>query len=188
MTQRHVGPTMSPWWWTSFIVLLTSSVVFSVVVGNILAGLNDPEELGHSSVGEWADLGQFGFRARLDDVTISESFPSAYDEARTVGEEGASLLRVRFTIEPVAGRDEHISCSMKLFNADGEELTLTKYGVAGPVSTECTAAVDSEASGTGEPFETQMVWVVLPDFGDDYTLWLAPISEASTSTFWRFTL
>lgn len=187
MSVQHGGTVVSRGWWISFLVLLASSVTFSVIVGNTVAGLDDPVELGHSVQGEWADLGDFGFRARLDDISSAESFPSAYDEGQEkVARDGTALLRVRFTIEPRVDQDETIGCSVQLLNGEGEQMSLVAYGVDGPASVDCSFIPSDAEESPGAAFQSQTVWVV-PEPVDAYSVRMVPISGSGTDGYWTFT-
>ncbi len=175
-------------WWISFVVLLVISLVFSLLVGDYVAQLRQPTEAGRSRTGEWADFSESGFRARLDEMSIAPTFPSAYDPQRTTaGPDGTSLLRVRMSIEALVDADEVIGCSWRLFNGSGEQLTLTEYGVEGPASTECTFISDEAAREKGVPFQSQVVYVVVPEALESYSIRLSP-SLAGNSSYWTFTL
>ncbi len=174
-------------WWISFVVLFVAAMSFSLVVGDYVAQLRQPIEAGRSTTGEWADLSEFGFRARLDDVTMSTTFPNSYDpEQEKSGPDGTSLLRVRMSIEALVDEDEVLGCSWRLFNGSGEQLTLTEYGIEGPESSECTLISDDMVREKGVAFQTQVVYVVVPDAIDSYSLQLYPNFGASP-VYWTFT-
>ncbi len=173
-------------WWISFVLLLVVALAFSMVVGDYVARLRQPTEAGRSTTGEWADISEFGFRARLDDVTLAKTFTNSYDpEQHKGGPEGTSLLRVRMSIEALVDDDEVLGCSWRLFNGAGEQLTLTEYGIEGPESSECTFVSDEGTRQKGVPFQTQVVYVVVPDDIDSYSLQLFPQFGASLS-YWTF--
>lgn len=167
-------------WWISFVVLVVVVLVFSLVVGDYVARLRQPTEAGRSTTGHWADLSEYGLRARLDEIAISATFPDAYDPAQqTAGPEGTSLLRVRMSIEPLVGEEEVLGCSWRLFNGAGEQLTLTEYGIEGPASTECTFISEETAREKGVAFQSQVVYVVVPNALESYSLQLVPAFGAS---------
>lgn len=174
-------------WWISFAVLLSVSLVFALIVGARVATVNDPVELGHSTTGEWAELSEFGFRARLDDMSIAESFPSAYEETLDkAAPEGMALLRVRFSIEPLVADDGLVACLLSLFNGKGDRLTRIEYGVAGPESAECSLISTDGERQEGVPYATQTVWVVAPDPVESFSLQLVPLSGADDNVYWTF--
>lgn len=174
-------------WWISFAVLLAVALVFSTVVGNYVARLKEPVEVGTSVTGEWADLAEYGFRARLDSLELSTTYPSSSNagDPRTAPE-GATYLRVRMSIEPLVAADADMGCFWELFNSDGEQLTMTEFGVDGPLSRQCTYL---ELEGSRElevPFTSQEVYVVVPDDVESYTLQLSP-QFGDKAVFWTFT-
>ncbi|MGV8847323.1 hypothetical protein [Tessaracoccus sp.] len=174
-------------WWISFVALLVIALVFSLAVGDYVAKLRQPVEAGRSTIGEWADLSEHGFRARLDDVSIATTFPSAYDPNQKIaGPDGTSLLRVRMSIEALVDANDIVGCSWRLFNGSGERLTLTEYGIEGPASTECTFISEEATREKGVPFQTQLVYVVVPEALESYSLQLSP-SLAGDSSYWTFT-
>ena len=174
-------------WWVSFVVLLVAALVFSMVVGDYVARLRQPTQAGRTTAGQWADLSEFGFRARLDDVAMSTAWPSAYDpEQEVTAPDGSSLLRVRMSLEPLVDEDVSIGCSFRLFSAAGEQLTLREYGVEGPQSSECTFVSEGTTREKGVPFQSQVVYIVLPENVDSYSLQLYPNLGASP-VYWTFT-
>ena len=157
------------WWW-SFAALSVMALVFALIVGSYLARLQEPAELESSPMGEWADLGDQGLRLRLDEMVMAPSFPGPYgDGEQTAAPEGMELLRVRMTIDPVAG-DLQGSCIFELYNGDGEKLGLKELGVEGPGGLECVDFSDDSSSASGAHFEAQSVYVVIPEPVENYSL------------------
>lgn len=183
---------MPAWWpvsggrWVALALVMALALVFSLIVGNYLARLYEPRELGSSATGEWADLSEYGFRMRLDDVTKATSFPSSYGEGEyTTAEEGTELLRIQLSIEPLVGPEEDVSCRFELYNGDGEKLGLKELTVDGPAAVDCTAGFD-DPRPMGVAYDTQMVHVVIPEPVENYTLEMYPLAADST-VYWTFT-
>lgn len=174
-------------WWTSFAVLVAAVVVFSVVVGHYLVGIGVAHEAGRTATGEWADRSDHGFRARLDSLTMATSLASAYDASLgQMPPEGMVFLRVRMTLEPWVGPDEGLDCRLALYNGDGEELTLTESGLEGPEHTGCLFLGEVGVRSEGVAFQTQTVFVVVPEPVEAYELRLYSMATDQRS-YWTFT-
>lgn len=173
-------------WWVSFVLLMVVALIFSTVVGGYVSQLRAPKEIGRSSVGEWADLSDHGFRARLDSMDLAPAFPRSFDPGEEmIAPAGTQYLRVRMSIEPLVGQDEDLGCLWKLFDGDGEQLTLTEFGVEGPASTQCSFLGEGSLE-KGVAFESQEVYVVVPDAGEDYRLEVHASGDGAR-VYWTFT-
>lgn len=169
---RHRG------WWITFVLLMVTALLASVLVGAFLARLSQPSELGRSTVGEWVEFTNVGLRARVDDVTVATEFPRASDPAQVkTAPAGMAFLRVRMTIEPSTDGNGSTYCSLQLHNGDGEHLTLTESGVEGPSSSDCSPPTDGEPGGEGTGFETQTVFVIIAEPSKTYVLELHTVDD-----------
>lgn len=165
-------------WWVSFVLLLATALVVSTLVGGYLARLSQPAEVGQARVGEWMDLADQGFRARVDSIELSPAFPSSYDpEQNQSAPEGLVFLRVRMTVEPLVDPDATVACTLKLFNGEGEELTLTESGIDGPEYSDCLFPTDEKERVLGEAYQTQTVWAVIEEPVQSFTLQLQPLFQ-----------
>lgn len=174
-------------WWVTFVLLLVVALTFSRVVGGYVSQLRQPSEIGTSSTGEWADLSAYGFRARLDSLDLAASFPRSFDSGeRMTAAPGTQYLRVRMSIEPLVGEDQDMGCIWKLFNGEGEQLTLTEYGIEGPASTQCSFLEDEGSREKGVPFGSQEVYVVLPDAIGSFSLQVHA-DGSDGRVYWTFT-
>ena len=178
--------------WLGFLCVVVACVVFSVVAGVWIVRVTDPEQVGRSAIGSWAELGDQGFRVRLDDVAMAPSFPSAYDPTTELtAPEGFQYLRVRMTVESLVGPDDAMGCLLTLRNSEGEGLGNPEYGVDGPSASECNALAAVEEGGQpigqGDKFSAQSVFIVLPDELDSFTLDVVPLF-VDDEVFWTFDL
>ncbi|MEO7587794.1 MAG: hypothetical protein ABIS84_07160 [Arachnia sp.] len=174
-------------WWVSFALLLSFALVFSLAVGDFLARQGEPKELGSSRIGEWADLSEHGFRARLDSLDMATQLPNAYNpDVISSAPPGMTYLRVRMTIEPLVGPDDDLQCSWKVTNGAAEQLSLTESAIEGPQFGGCTHPFDEGPRERGVPFGTQTVYVVIAEPLESYTLRLQP-QLADGSPYWTFT-
>lgn len=184
--RRLMSAWSLPGGWGPLVLLMTIALTFSVVVGNYLVRLYEPAELGSSVTGEWADLSDYGFRMRLDEMVMAPSFPSSWDENElTAAPDGMELLRIRLSIEPLVGPDADMACRFELFNGDGEQLGLTESVVEGPSAVDCNVGGD-EPREPGVVFVTQLVHVVIPEPLENYSLQMYPLS-AESQVYWTFT-
>lgn len=170
-------------WWV-FGLLMVMALVFALIIGNYLARLHEPTEVGTSALGEWGDLGDQGLRLRLDEMVMAKSFPDAYGE-QTSAPEGMEFLRVRMTIDPVA-TDLDGSCIFELHNGDGENLGLRELAVEGPPRLDCIDFSEDSDPPSGDPFETQTVFVVVPEPIESYSIQVHLITDEN-ETYRTFT-
>lgn len=143
-------------------------------------------------MGEWAEFTEHGFSVRLDAVELAPSLPSAYDPSNDVpAPEGFVFLRVLMTVEPLVGPEDYFGCLMRVRDGDGAEIDNQEYGVEGPASSHCTRMTgeddDSGPLGVGDQFQSQSVFIVLPDELDTFTVEVVPIF-GKQKVFWTFRL
>lgn len=134
--------------WAVFTGLVAVAVVVGLLLGQLAAERLRVARygtlLGTSAIGEWADLSDYGLRARLDEAEVAESFPSEFG-AEVAGDAGMLLVRVQlsieFTIDVAADNySDLVSCDLALWNAAGERITYPgPYGMAGPSEASCSA-------------------------------------------------
>lgn len=161
---RHAGRR---WLWAVVGVVLT--VVVATVMGQLAARDLDRARygtlIGTSQQGEWADLGQYGLRARLDEVAVAESFPDHYaPENDVTAIPGLLLARVRMTVEPTVdiaedNYSEFISCDLALWNGAGERINASGPMVAGPELSDCSLIRPVVA---GQQYQVQVVFQIRP--------------------------
>lgn len=173
-------------WWALFGTLTAVALLFSLAVGNYVAQLHEPVERGRGIVGEWLDLSEHGYRIRVDEIAAARSYPSAWGEEETAAPESMVLVRVRSTVVPLVGPDVDLGCTLRLFNGDGEELTLAEYGVAGPDSQHCTLDPDLGPREAGAEFETQNVFVVPESWADEVYVEIHPL-YVDQRAYWTVT-
>ena len=178
--------------WVGFGCVVLACLVFAVGAGVWIVRATEPRQLGTSAVGEWADLSEQGLRVRIDDVTSAPSFPSSYDTASDMAApEGFEFLRVRMTVELATGPDEGVSCLLRLRNRLGEVIENKDYGVDGPGVSDCNLVAAAESMGRplerNDQFQSQSVFIVLPDDVDSFTLDVVPLF-GEDEVFWRFEL
>lgn len=173
-------------WWTALAVLACTFAVFSVSVGQFLVEMREPEHLGHSTVGEWADLSDYGFRLRFDGLELHDAMPSAWDPTRSeYPPDGMHYVQARFTVEVLVEQDENMGCEFKLFNADGEELGLTGIGLAGAEGTDCQHGEQREGIGVGDTFVSHEVYVVPRSMVDGFVVRVEPYYTDDRG-YWTF--
>lgn len=170
-TKRRVWP-----WWTAMAVLAGIFAAYSLVVGQFLVGTRQPVELGHSGVGEWADLSEYGFKVRFEGLEFHDSMPSEWDQTRLeYPPQGMQFLQARFTVELLVDPDADVGCEFNLFNADGEELDLTGIGLAGAEGTGCRYTKEDGAVAAGDTFTSHQVFVVQQAPVEGFTVRVDPL-------------
>ena len=181
------GVRRDPKWWVAFGIIAALVVGYSVAVGQYLSTLRQPEVIGHSVVGEWADLSDYGFRIRVDSMEYFDALPGSWDPSQ-VNEppEGMKYLRVLYTVEALVPPEGDLGCIVDLRNGDGEELDLTEIGLAGPEGEGCTRYDGRDGIAVGDTYETQSVFVVQPVPIEDYTIVITPMF-ADERVHWEIT-
>lgn len=175
-------------WWVSFVVVLVLVVVYSVAVGQYLSTLRQPEVVGQSRVGEWADLSDYGFRLRVDNMELLDSAAGGWEGSDIKRPpEGMKFLRVLMTIEALVPEDGNMGCTLTLLNGAGEEIGLEEVGLDGPDSVGCAHHEFREGIGVGDTWESQMVWVVLDEPVENFTLVINPIYSDGGLARWHVT-
>lgn len=173
-------------WWTALVALVCVFGVYSVSVGQFLVGMREPDHLGHGTVGEWADLSDYGFRLRLDGIELHESMPSRWDETRfEYPPQGMHYVEARFTVEVLVPQDVDIGCDFRLLNADGEEFGLVGIGMAGAEASECHHQDERAGIGVGDEFTSHEVYVVPRNYTDGFTLRVTPYFT-DDDVYWTF--
>lgn len=175
--------------WLGFLCVLVAGLLFSVGAGILVVRTTAPVQVGRGAMGSWAELADHGVRVRLDGVELAPSFPNAFDPNKEViAPDGFEFLRVRMTVEVLVGSHGLIGCALELRNRDGEELGDKVVGIEGTPVTDCNPRAAVEESGAlmaGDHFESQSVFVVLPDELDSFTLDVMP-SFINDGVFWTF--
>lgn len=172
-------------WWVAFVVVLVLVVVYSVATGQYLATMREPEVIGESEVGQWADLSDYGFRLRVDSMELLESATGGWESGPVHPPEGMRFLSVRMTVEALVPEDGDMACTMSLLNGAGEEIGLEEIGLDGPESIGCSHHNYREGVGVGDQWESQMAWVVLPEPVEDFTLVVKPLFS-DEPVLWHF--
>lgn len=163
-------------WWLGFVGLTVFSLGLALALGNYVSHLREPIEVAEVDVGEWADLPVSGFEVRVEAIDAAPSFPSAWQEGEQVhAPQSMQLVRVQLTVRPLVGPEADMGCIVRLFNGDGEELTLTEYGVVGPESSNCSLYSDLGPRAQGVEFSTQTVWVVPSAMVDESYIEIHPL-------------
>lgn len=173
-------------WWAALVALACLFGVYSVSVGQFLVEMREPDHLGHATVGEWADMSEYGFRLRLDGIDVHDSMPSRWDETRN--EEppsGMHFVEASFTLEVLVAEDVDVACAFRLLNADGEELGNVGIGMAGAQGTECHHEEQRAGIGVGDEFVTHEVYVVPRNMTDGFTVNVTPYFTDDT-VYWSF--
>lgn len=171
-------------WWTALAVLTCLFAAYSVSVGQFLVDMRQPVQLGHSTVGEWADMSDHGFRVRFEGFEFHESMPSEWDETRVeYPPQGMQFLEARFTVELLVDPDADVGCDFKLFNVDGEELGLSGIGLAGAEGTGCRRSEEVEGVGAGDTFTSHEVFIVQEAPVEGFTVRVDPLF-ATDDVYW----
>lgn len=153
--------------WLTFAALLAAALVVALVVGNTpasrLALQREGKLLGTSAVGEWAELGAYGLKLRVDEVAIAEELPTS--TGMTGGLDGLLLARVRVTLQPTIDIDarnsfEMLSCRTTLQTASGEQITASPVILEGPTDSDCGALPSPLRAG--EQVQYQTVFQIRP--------------------------
>ncbi|RMB61841.1 hypothetical protein [Tessaracoccus antarcticus] len=186
MSRGRWGP------WLGFACVVVACLVFSVGAGAWIVRTTEPTQLGSGVVGSWAELSDQGFRVRLDDVEMATAFPSSYDPTDDVmAPEGFQFLRVRLTVESLVPAEGVLGCLVQLRNRDGEQIGNKDYGIDGPAASDCNAlAATNKAGGPigeGDRFESQSVFIVVPEDLDSFTLDIVPLF-VEDDVLWSFEL
>lgn len=187
MRSRFLTRARQGHWWVAAVVLAMVALILSWAVGGYISQLREPVEIGTSEAGEWVDLSEYGLRLRLDSMELAPSFPRSFNESEQMtAPEGTQYLRVRMSIEPTVDEDEYVGCFWKLLNGDGEQLTLTEFGIAGPASTQCSFLEDEGSLEKGVPFASQEVYVVVPKPVESFSLQVN-VDTDEGRLYWTFT-
>ncbi|GAB3815529.1 hypothetical protein GCM10028820_13160 [Tessaracoccus terricola] len=176
-------------WWIALAVLACTFAVYSLSVGQFLVEMREPEHLGHSTVGEWADLSDYGYRLRFEGFALHDSMPSSWDATRLeYPPDGMQYVEARFTVEVLVGEEEDMGCTFKLFNADDEELGLTGIGLGDVEGTECQHSEQRAGLVPGDTFASHQVYVVPSGMDDGFTLRAEPfyLDEDQDNAYWTF--
>lgn len=175
-------------WWIAFAVTCVVVIGYSLGVGQYLADRREPRLLGTSSVGEWADLAEYGFRLRVDEVDVVGSLPSRFRDGESVAAPtGMGYFQARLTVEVLVGPEEDMGCTMELYNADGERLDWDDDSVGVSGASGCLLFDDGrDALDVGDTFESQLVRVVLPDDPGSFVIRVVP-TYTNDTVYWAIT-
>lgn len=175
-------------WWIAFAVTCVVVIGYSLGVGQYLADRREPRPLGTSSVGEWADLAEYGFRLRVDEVDVVGSLPSRFrDDEIVAAPTGMAYFQAKLTVEVLVGPEEDMGCTMELYNADGERLDWDDDSVGIPGVSGCVLFDDGrDALDVGDTFESQLIRVVLPDDPGSFVIRIVPTYTDDT-VYWAIT-
>lgn len=181
--------------WAVFGVLLALAVIVGLMIGNTPASRlkweREGKLLGTSQVGEWADLGAYGMKVRVDDVAIADALPAERGGTARAAD-GLQLVRVRVTLEPTiditaSNSFEMFSCLTKLITADGKQISQSVVLLEGPSQMDCASF--SGTARVGEQLHYQAVYQIKPSDAEGLKVrvhWLnSPLPDEPPPT-WDF--
>lgn len=174
-------------WWIAFAVTCIIVIGYSLAVGEYLAGRREPQQLGTSDVGEWADMAEYGFRLRVDEIAVVDSLPARFSDEIVTAPTGMAYFEAKLTVEVLVAPDEDMGCILELYNADGEKLDWEDTSVGIPDVSGCLLFDDGrDALDVGDTFESQFIRVVLPDEPGSFTIHIVPTYTEDT-VYWAIT-
>lgn len=175
-------------WWVAFAVATVLVAVYSVVSGGYVVAREGRRDLGHSHVGEWADMTEHGLRFRLDSLDYVDAVPVGLGGTITSPPPGTAYLLAQFSIEAVMAPADGLGCVIQLFNADGEALAWTESDAQGPTDHGCYGQTTEVGEvERGDVFQTQTVYIVEPAPLASFTLTVWP-TATDERVSWSFSL